>query len=135
MRVTPSAVLFGDRWGQISPVGWTSGPSGRTGETDQRSILRGWFLLPLAFLVLVAGAAHAADAPEAGKDVLVRTELPLKTPRSRDPVLGGSRDKVFFAAWIPEGVTTVRGAVCNPFSRDEPVGSHWKAACRYWQFA
>jgi len=59
----------------------------------------------------------------------------LKTPRSRDPVLGGSRDKVFFQIWIPAGVKTVRGAICNPFSKDEPVSKHWQAACRHWRFA
>jgi hypothetical protein len=78
-------------------------------------------------------SAVAAQMPE--KDMVVRTELALKTPRPRDPVLGGSREKVFFSVWIPEGVQTVRGAICNPFSRDEPVGKHWKAACRHWQFA
>jgi hypothetical protein len=37
--------------------------------------------------------------------------------------------------WIPEGVTTVRGAVCNPFSRLGEVSAHWQAACRHWRFA
>lgn len=69
------------------------------------------------------------------EDGIVRTELPLRTPRSRDPVLGGSRDKVAFSVWIPEGVKVVRGAVCNPFARGDSVSEHWKAACRHWQFA
>jgi hypothetical protein len=50
-------------------------------------------------------------------------------------VLGGARDKVFFSVWIPRGVKTVRGAVCNPFSKDAGVSQHWQAACRHWQFA
>lgn len=74
-------------------------------------------------------------AAQPGEDIVVRTELPLKTPRSRDPVLGGARDKVFFSVWIPAGVKTVRSAMCNPFSRDEGVGKHWKAMCRHWKFA
>lgn len=73
--------------------------------------------------------------PVAEKDVVFRVELPLQTPRSRDPVLGGARDKVFFKLWIPGGLKTVRGAVCNPFSKDEDVGKHWQAACRHWRFA
>lgn len=68
-------------------------------------------------------------------DLTVRTERTLKTPRSRDPVLGGARDKVFFQVWIPDGVKTVRGAMCNPFSKAEAVSKHWQAACRRWQFA
>jgi dienelactone hydrolase len=88
-------------------------------------------------LTIVVGLLGAASwgADTATKDLVVRTELPLKTPRSRDPVLGGSRDKVFFSLWIPEGIKTVRGAMCNPFSKDEGVSKHWQAACRHWQFA
>ncbi|MBL8793276.1 MAG: hypothetical protein JNM56_05175 [Planctomycetia bacterium] len=88
-------------------------------------------------LLLAAGLtlpAWGADDPPA-KDIILRTELPLKTARSRDPVLGGARDKVFFQVTIPDGVKTVRGAVCNPFSKDERISKHWKAACRHWQFA
>jgi hypothetical protein len=86
----------------------------------------------LAFGLVVCLLPRAATA----NDLVVRTELPLKTARSRDPVLGGARDKVFFQVWIPSGVKTVRGAVCNPFSKDEAVVSkHWQAACRHWQFA
>ncbi len=81
-----------------------------------------------AGLLLFATLVPAADTT-------VRTELPLKVARSREPVLGGSKDKVYFSVWIPEGVKTVRGAVCNPFSRDEAVSKHWQAACRNWQFA
>ncbi len=64
-----------------------------------------------------------------------RVEYTLKTPRGRDPVLGGARDTVFFNVWLPRGVKVVRGAVCNLFSRDEPVSSHWKAVCQHWKFA
>lgn len=83
----------------------------------------------LALAALVAGTSARAD------DLVVRTELPLQTPRPRDPVLGGARDKVFFQVTIPEGVKTVRGAVCNPFSKDENISKHWRAACRHWGFA
>jgi len=90
----------------------------------------------LAFIAVLvslhAAAARGAD-DIAGK--LHRVELPLKSPRGRDPVLGGSRDKVFFQLWIPAGVATLRGAVCNPFSKDEEPSRHWKAACRHWGFA
>jgi hypothetical protein len=82
---------------------------------------------------LIVAGLPAADP--VAKDILVRTELPLQTPRSRDPVLGGSRDKVYFQVWIPDGVKVVRGAICNPFSRDETPQKHWQAAARHWQFA
>lgn len=68
-------------------------------------------------------------------EISERVEYTLKTPRSREPVLGGSKEKVFFAVWIPDGVKTVRGAICNPFSKDEPVSKHWRAACQHWGFA
>lgn len=84
-------------------------------------------------ILLLVGLLTSADA--FAQDVRVQVELPLKTARSRDPVLGGTRDKAFFSVWIPEGVKTVRGGVCNPFSKDEPVSKHWQAACRHWQFA
>jgi dienelactone hydrolase len=71
----------------------------------------------------------------AGNDTLHRTELLLKTPRPRDPVLGGERGKLVVSVWIPGGVKTVRGAVCNPFAREGHVGAHWEAACRHWGFA
>ncbi len=89
----------------------------------------------VAVMNLVVAVSSAADPTTPDRDIVVRTELSLKTPRSRDPVLGGSREKVFFQIWIPAGVTTVRGAICNPFSKDEPVSKHWQAACRHWKFA
>lgn len=88
-------------------------------------------LLPTALLVLLAGATRA-DEPEG---TTVRAEYALKTPRTRDPVLGGSKEKVFVNVWIPAGVKVVRGGICNPFSKDEPVSKHWQAACRHWGFA
>lgn len=91
----------------------------------------------LLFSVLVAlsltGTARADDVAPKGETY--RAEYTLKTPRSREPVLGGSKDKVFVNVWLPDGVKTVRGGICNPFSKDEPVGKHWQAACRYWGFA
>ena len=69
--------------------------------------------------------AWKAEPP---KDVTARVEYTLKTARTRDPVLGGARDKVFVSVWIPDGVKTVRGGICNPFSKDEPVSKHWQAA-------
>lgn len=92
-------------------------------------------LIAIVLTCLLGRVTNGADSPKPERDIVVRTELPLKTPRSRDPVLGGSRDKVFFSVWIPEGVKTVRGTICNPFSRDEGVSKHWQAACRHWQFA
>ena len=87
----------------------------------------------LALLLLGCGVAVTRGEPP--KDVTERVEYTLKTARTRDPVLGGSRDKVFVSVWIPDGVKTVRGGICNPFSKDEPVSKHWQAACRHWQFA
>jgi len=90
----------------------------------------------LSIVLLVTAPAQSTPAePVPSEDTLIRTELPLKTPRSRDPVLGGARDKVFFSVWLPAGVQAVRGAMCNPFSRDEAVSNHWKAMCRHWKFA
>lgn len=89
---------------------------------------------------LLAGACVTvapADEPPApaAKDTTLRAEYTLKTPRPRDPVLGGAKDKLVVTVWIPDGVKTVRGAVCNPFAKDEPPGKHWQAACRHWGFA
>ncbi len=85
--------------------------------------------ITISFLGLSTRSMRAAD------EGFVRTELPLKTPRSRDPVLGGARDKVFFKVWFPQGAKPVRGAMCNPFSKDDAVSAHWQAACRLWNFA
>lgn len=84
--------------------------------------------------LLVAVPLHAGVQPSK-QDTLARVEYSLKTPRPRDPVLGGTRDKVYVSVWIPEDVRTVRGAVCNPFSKGDSVSAHWQAACRYWKFA
>jgi hypothetical protein len=84
-------------------------------------------LAPLALLFL----AHAARADE----LAARVEYTLKTPRPRDPVLGGAKDTVAFTVWLPDGDKPVRGAVCNPFSKGDPPAEHWKAACRHWNFA
>lgn len=95
-----------------------------------------YFICAIALVVLatVPGMTVSAE-PRPSEDSVFRTELPLQTPRSRDPVLGGSRDKVFFTVWIPDGAKTVRGGICNPFSKDVAVSNHWKAMCRHWQFA
>lgn len=86
----------------------------------------------LTLWLVAASAVYAQESKPAGT---FRIEYTLKTPRGRDPVLGGARDKVFFNIWLPAGVKVVRGAVCNPFSRDEAVSSHWKAVCQHWNFA
>lgn len=74
-------------------------------------------------------------SPVFGEDSIVQSEYVLKTPRPRDPALGGPRDKVVFSVWIPEGVKTVRGGMCNPFSKGDGVSKHWMAMCRHWKFA
>jgi hypothetical protein len=91
-------------------------------------LTRNW-IVPL--LGLLAGTVHAGEAD----GIVARVEYSLKTPRPRDPVLGGARDKVFVSVWIPPGVKTVRGAMCNPFSKGDSVSAHWQAACRHWKFA
>ncbi|MFM8273793.1 MAG: hypothetical protein ACKODX_15890, partial [Gemmata sp.] len=89
-----------------------------------------------ALTASVFATASLADEPQpVPKDETYRAEYTLKTPRTRDPVLGGSKDKVGFSVWIPPGVKTVRGGVCNPFSKGDPVSKHWQAACRRWGFA
>ena len=85
--------------------------------------------------VLLVGALGTTLRAEPPKDITARVEYTLKTARTRDPVLGGAKDKVFVSVWIPDGVKTVRGGICNPFSKDEPVSKHWQAACRHWGFA
>jgi hypothetical protein len=69
------------------------------------------------------------------EDLVAKVDLPLKMPRSREGVLGAPRDNAQFMVWIPDGVKTVRGGVCNPFSKMEVPSGHWQAACRQWGFA
>jgi hypothetical protein len=96
-------------------------------------LTRCWIAPLLATLV---GIAHAQDSPVADAQGIVdRVEYTLRTPRPRDPVLGGARDKVYVSVWIPPGVRSVRGAICNPFSKGDSVSAHWQAACRHWKFA
>lgn len=93
-------------------------------------------LLLAALTAPVLATASPGDEPPASpKDETYRTEYTLKTPRSRDPVLGGSKDKVSFTVWVPAGVKAVRGGICNPFSKGDPASKHWQAACRHWGFA
>jgi hypothetical protein len=89
----------------------------------------------LCLAVLFVVGLGAPLRAEPSKDITARVEYTLKTARTRDPVLGGARDKVFVSVWIPAGVKTVRGGICNPFSKGDDVGKHWQAACRHWQFA
>jgi hypothetical protein len=89
----------------------------------------------LSILLAVGTAVVAAEPPAPTGDVAARVEYTLKTARNRDPVLGGSRDKVSVSVWIPNGVKTVRGGICNPFSKGDDVSKHWQVACRHWQFA
>jgi len=90
----------------------------------------------LLALLFTAGAAVVGTEPPAPTgDVTARVEYTLKTARTRDPVLGGPRDKVSVSVWIPDGVKTIRGGICNPFSKGDDVSKHWQAACRHWQFA
>ena len=86
-------------------------------------------IVPSLFVGFVVSNVHA------GNMEIARVEYPLKSPRSRDPVLGGARDKVYFSVWIPPGVKIVRGALCNPFSKGDAVSGHWQAMCKHWQFA
>jgi hypothetical protein len=92
-------------------------------------------LLSAALPIPAAWADDDAGMPDAGGGTVLRTEFPLKFPRNRDPVLGGSRDKAWFRVWLPPDVKTVRGGICNPFSKDEPPAAHWREACRRWGFA
>lgn len=91
----------------------------------------------LVCLTAVLSSWRPADAedPAPGTDAMFRAEYVLKTPRSRDPVLGGPRDKVVVTVWIPADTKTVRGGMCNPFSKGEAPSRHWQAACRHWGFA
>lgn len=82
---------------------------------------------------VASAATEGKESTE--KDRVYRIELPLAKARSREPVLGGSREKVFVQVWLPAGVRTFRGGICNPFSKEEKVSAHWQAACRHWRFA
>jgi dienelactone hydrolase len=88
--------------------------------------------LLLSLAVLLCGSLGTAVAQEG---TVLRSEVKLNKPRSRDPVLGGSREQLRVCVWIPPGVKTVRGAVVNPFAKAEPPQAHWRAACTHWQFA
>lgn len=61
--------------------------------------------VPVGLLLFVM-ATQSLPASAADKDVTAKVTLSLKKPRSRNPVLGGERDKVFFSVWIPAGVKT-----------------------------
>jgi hypothetical protein len=89
----------------------------------------------LLAIYFFASAAIVGGDQAPNVDLTARVEYTLKTPRTRDPVLGGPRDKVSVSVWIPHGVKTLRGGICNPFSKGDDVGKHWQAACRHWQFA
>ena len=91
------------------------------------------FLNVLVSAGLVCTLYHPTGA--SAEDTVARVEFSLKTPRPRDPVLGGPRDKVAVSVWIPDGVKTVRGAMCDPFSKGDNVSAHWQALCRHWKFA
>ncbi len=86
-------------------------------------------------IAIVLALLPVATKTAFAEDIVARQEYTLKTPRSRDPVLGGPRDKVLVSVWIPDGLKAVRGAICNPFSKGDKVSGHWQAACRHWQFA
>jgi dienelactone hydrolase len=90
--------------------------------------------IPVLIAVLLALLPVATQAIRAA-DIEARQEFSLKTPRSRDPVLGGARDRISVSVWIPDGLKVARGAICNPFSKGDKVSGHWQAACRHWQFA
>lgn len=87
-----------------------------------------WTFLFLLQIVVILPAAVASDRQ-------IKFDLPLKTSRSRPSVLGGPQDRAEFTVWIPAGLKTVRGGICNPFSKMEDVSPHWQAACRHWGFA
>ncbi|QDU26538.1 hypothetical protein ETAA8_16180 [Anatilimnocola aggregata] len=89
----------------------------------------------LLAILFTASAAVVGAEQTPNEDLTARVEYTLKTARTRDPVLGGPRDKVSVSVWIPDGVKTLRGGICNPFSKGDDVGKHWQAACRHWQFA
>lgn len=89
----------------------------------------------LLAILFTASAAVVGAEQTPIEDLTARVEYTLKTARTRDPVLGGPRDKVSVSVWIPDGVKTLRGGICNPFSKGDDVGKHWQAACRHWQFA
>lgn len=89
----------------------------------------------LLTILFTASAAVVGAEQTPIEDLTARVEYTLKTARTRDPVLGGPRDKVSVSVWIPDGVKTLRGGICNPFSKGDDVGKHWQAACRHWQFA
>lgn len=85
--------------------------------------------------VAIASVLWLVVGPAAADDVVARVEYVLQTPRTREPVLGGAKDKVAVTVWIPSGAKTVRGGVCNPFSKGDLPSAHWQAACRRWGFA
>jgi len=89
----------------------------------------------LLAILFTASAAVVGAEQTPIEDLTARVEYTLKTARTRDPVLGGPRDKVSVSVWIPDGVKTLRGGICNPFSKGDDVGKHWQAACRHWRFA
>lgn len=94
----------------------------------RRYVKMKWSYLFVVLLVATSSPAEASDRQ-------LKVDLPLKTARSRPSALGGPQDRAEFTVWIPAGLKTVRGGICNPFSKMEDVSPHWQAACRHWGFA
>ena len=86
-------------------------------------------LLLTSFLLFGVTTTARAD------DITLETSVELKKLKKDSPrATEGGLNTVPFAVWLPEGVTTVRGLVFNPFYTQCITQQHWRGAARQWQF-
>lgn len=86
-------------------------------------------LLPAIVVITICSVTPAADTVHV-------CDAPLSKPRkTKDKRATGPADHVPLYVWLPDGVTTVRGAIFNPFNETTVEQKHWQAAARLWGFA
>lgn len=85
-------------------------------------------LLSVAAGLLFASFAASADVVHTAEVKLAKEKK--KSDRAVEPL-----GTVTLHVWIPDGVTTLRGAVVNPFNDKQVEQKHWQEVCRLWGFA
>jgi len=86
------------------------------------------FLLPLA---LLSGKVQAAE-PASGKVHSAAVKLAQAKKSSKR---AGDLNHAPFSIFIPDGVTTIRGVIFNPYYEKTVEQNHWRTAAAHWDFA
>ncbi|MBI1371765.1 MAG: hypothetical protein GC159_03260 [Phycisphaera sp.] len=68
-----------------------------------------------AFNGVAMAAEDAPQAPDARDGRIFQRNVPLKTPRKKEPRGGGPLDAVEVNCWVPNGVASLRGVLVNPY--------------------